>query len=162
MIEIVDFRKTSGEKVKDLVQYVQTKVSENPNIDVMIGTDSQSKGQKTYFSTVVALYDHGDGVHGHGAHCIFKRWSTPKYRKEQRFDRLLKETEESIKIAKDLRECGIKIKFIDIDINPDPKYKSNEAFDASYGWVTGEGFECRWKTLGALITSFADWLVKKK
>ena len=162
MIEIVDFRKTSGEKVKDLVQYVQNYVSENPNIDVMVGTDSQTKGQKTYFSTVVALYDHGDGEHGHGAHCIFKRWSTPKYRKEQRFDRLLKETEESIKVAKDLRDCGIKIKFIDIDINPDPKYKSNEAFDASYGWITGEGFECRWKTLGALITSFADWLVKRK
>ena len=162
MISIVDFRKTSGEKVTNLADYVKEYISSHPNIDVMVGTDSQTKGSKTYFSTVVALYDHGDGVHGHGAHCIFKRWSVPKYKKEQRFERLLKETEDSINTAKKLRDSGIKIEFVDIDINPDPKYKSNEAFDASYGWVTGEGFECRWKTLGPLITSFADWLVKKK
>lgn len=162
MISIVDFRKTSGEKVVDLVTYVKNYVETHPNIDVMVGTDSQSKGSKTYFSTVVALYNAGDGTHGHGAHCVFKRWSTPKYKKEQRFERLLKETEESIIIARELRDCGIKIKYVDIDINPDPKYKSNEAFDAAYGWVTGEGFDCRHKTLAPLITSFADFLVKSR
>jgi predicted RNase H-related nuclease YkuK (DUF458 family) len=107
------------------------------------------------------MYNHGDGVQGHGAHCIFKRWSTPRYKRDQRFERLLKETEESINTAKALRDSGVKIKFVDIDINPDPKYKSNEAFTAAKGWVEGEGFECRHKTLGPLITSFADWLVKK-
>ena len=162
MTGTIDFKKFTGEKLPNVEEYVRDYYKTHPNIDVMVGTDSQSKGSKTCFSTIIAMYDRGDGEHGHGAHCIFKRWSTPKYRKEQRFDRLLKETEESIKIAKDLRECGINVKFVDIDINPDPKYKSNEAFDASYGWVTGEGFECRWKTLGPLITSFADWLVKKK
>ena len=161
MISIVDFKTTSGEKVTNLVDYVKEYVDTHPNIDVIIGTDSQTRGSKTYFSTVVALYDHGDGEHGHGAHCIFKRWSVPRYKKSQRFERLLKETEESINTAKALRDCGINIKFVDIDINPDPKYKSNEAFDTANGWVTGEGFECRWKTLGPLITSFADWLVKK-
>jgi len=161
MISIVDFRKTSGENVPDLVAYVKNYVKEKPNIDVMVGSDSQNRGSKTIFSTVVALYDKGDGTYGHGAHCIFKRWSTPRYRKSQRFDRLMKETEESINIAKSLRDSGIKVAFVDIDINPDPKYKSSEAFPAAYGWVTGEGFECRHKTLGPLITSFADWIVKK-
>lgn len=162
MIGIIDFKKTSGEKVPNLVEYVKDYVKTHPNIDVMVGTDSQSRGSKTVFSTVVAMYDHGDGVQGHGAHCIFRRWTTPRYRREQRVERLLKETEESINVANQLKESGIKIKFVDIDINPDPKYKSNEAFNAAYGWVTGEGFECRWKTLGALITSFADWMVKKR
>ena len=162
MIGIIDFKKTSGEKVPNLVEYVKDYVKTHPNIDVMVGTDSQSRGSKTVFSTVVAMYDHGDGVQGHGAHCIFRRWTTPRYRREQRVERLLKETEESINVANQLKESGIKIKFVDIDINPDPKYKSNEAFNAAYGWVTGECFECRWKTLGALITSFADWMVKKR
>ena len=161
MIEIVDFKKSSGEKIPDIVEYVKNYVHTHSNIDVMVGTDSQSKDTNTIFSTVIALYDHGDGEHGHGAHCIFNRWSTQRYKKEQRFDRLLKETEESINIAKKLRDSGINVEFVDIDINPDPKYKSNEAFDAAYGWVTGEGFVCRWKTLGPLITSFADWMVKK-
>lgn len=161
MIGIIDFRKTSGEKVSNLEEYVRDYVKEHQNIDVIVGTDSQTRGSKTVFSTVVAMYDHGDGKYGHGAHCIFKRWTTQKYKKEQRFDRLLKETEESINVAKKLRDFGINVKFVDIDINPDPKYKSNEAFNAAYGWVTGEGFDCRWKTLGALITSFADWMVRK-
>ena len=162
MIGIIDFKKSSGEKVPNLEEYVKEYVNTHKNIDVMVGTDSQSKGSKTVFSTVVAMYDHGDGIQGHGAHCIFKRWTTPRYKKEQRFERLIKETEESINTANKLRDFGIKVQFIDIDINPDPKYKSNEAFNAAYGWVTGEGYDCRWKTLGPLITSFADWLVKEK
>ena len=150
MIEIVDFRKSSGENIPNLEEYVRNYVETHPNIDVMIGTDSQTEGGKTKFSTVVAMYDHGDGVQGHGAHCVYKRWSVPKYRKEQRFDRL-----------KSLRDAGIKIKFVDIDINPKKGTGSNPAFDASKGWVEAEGFECRWKTLGPLITSFADWVVKR-
>ena len=107
------------------------------------------------------MYDRGDGEHGHGAHCISKRWILPKYRKEQRIDRLLKETEESINIAKALRENGVKIKYIDIDISPNPKHKSSEAYPAAYGWVTGEGFECRDKSQGPCVTRYADWQVKK-
>ena len=161
MIDIIDFKKSSGEKISNIEDYVKTYVNTHPNIDVMVGTDSQTRGGKTTFSTVVAMYDHGDGEHGHGAHCIFNRWSVPKYKKEQRFERLLKETEESINTAKKLRDSGIKIKYVDIDINPDPKYKSSEAYTAAKGWVEGEGFECRYKTLGPLITSFADWMVKQ-
>ena len=91
MIEIMDFRKSSGENIPNLEEYVRNYVETHPNIDVMIGTDSQTEGGKTKFSTVVAMYDHGDGVQGHGAHCVYRRWSVPKYRKEQRFDRLMKE-----------------------------------------------------------------------
>ena len=161
MIEIFDFKKSTGEKIPNIENYVKNYISTHPNIDVLIGTDSQTKGPKTVFSTVVAMYDHGDGIHGHGAHCIFNRWSVPKYKKEQKYDRLLKETEESINTAKRLRDAGIKIGFVDIDINPGKGTGSNPAFEASKGWVESEGFECRWKTLGPLITTFADWIVKK-
>ena len=73
MIEIVDFRKSSGENIPNLEEYVRKYVETHPNIDVMVGTDSQTEGHKTKFSTVVAMYDHGDGIHGHGAHCIYRR-----------------------------------------------------------------------------------------
>ena len=116
MISIFDFKKSSGEKIPDIVEYVKNYVKTHSNIDVIVGTDSQVDHSKTVFSTVVAMYDRGDGEHGHGAHCISKSWFLPKYRKEQRIDRLLKETEESINIAKALRENGVKIKYIDIDI----------------------------------------------
>ena len=51
--------------------------------------------------------------------------------------------------------------YIDIDINPNPRYKSNEVFSAAKGWVEGSGYEVRFKTFGPLVTTFADWVVKR-
>lgn len=164
MVGSLTFKKFTGENLPNVEEYVRDYYKSHQNIDVMVGTDSQSKGARTCFSTIIAMYDRGDGEHGHGAHCIFRRWNVPRYRKEQRAERLLKEVEESINVAKKLREYGVPITYVDIDINPDPgekkRNKSNEVFDAAKGWVEGEGFECRWKTLGYLITSLADWVVK--
>jgi predicted RNase H-related nuclease YkuK (DUF458 family) len=156
------FRKFNGEKVLDVENYVKEYYESNKNIDVMVGTDSQSKGSKTIFSTIIAMYDHGDGGHGHGAHCIFSRWKVNRYRKEQKTERLLKEVEVSLEIAEALRSSGIPIKYVDIDINPKPKAgTSSDVYAAAYGWVTGAGFDCRYKTLGPLITTLADWVVKR-
>ena len=166
MIGSITFRTYTGERLPDVEDYVKEYYNTHENIDVVIATDSQSKGSKTNFCTVIALYDRGDGEHGHGAHCIWKRWNVPRYRKEQRQERLLKEVEESILVAKSLRDKGIPIAAVDIDINPNPgekkKNKSNEVFDAAKGWVEGEGFTCTWKTFGPSFISFADWVVKSK
>ena len=164
MTGTIDFKKFTGGTIPNVEDYVKEYFKAHKNIDVMVGTDSQSKGTKTCFSTIIAMYDRGSGEGGHGAHCIFRRWNVPRYRREQRAARLLKEVEESINVAKALRASGVPIKYVDIDINPNPgKYgqnKSNEVFSAAKGWVEGEGFECRYKTLGYLITSLADWVVK--
>ncbi len=165
MIGVIDFRKASGESVPDIIQYVKDYVNKHSNIQVVVTTDSQTNGSKTNFCTAVVMYDKGDGEHGHGAHCIWKKWNVPKYRKEQRQERLLKEVEESLNVARDLRDNGINVDLIDIDINPTPgdkkKNKSNEVFDIAKGWVEGEGFECIWKTYGNQFVSFPDHIVKK-
>ena len=36
----------------------------------------------------------------------------------------------------------------------------NDVFAAAKGWVEASGYEVRFKTLGPLVTSCADWLVK--
>lgn len=158
MTGTLDFKKFTGEQLPDVVGYVKEYCKNHGNIEVMVGTDSQNKGTKTTYSTIIAMYDRGDGDHGHGAHCVFKRWNTP--REKVRATRLLKEVEESINIAESLRAAGICVKYVDIDINPNPKFKSSEVYTAAYGWVTGAGFECRYKTLGPLITTLADYVVK--
>ena len=164
MTGTIDFKKFTGEKLPNVEEYVRDYYKSHKNIEVMVGTDSQSKGARTCISTIIAMYDCGDGEHGHGAHCIFRRWNVPRYRREQRAERLLKEVEESINVAKSLREFGVPVKYVDIDINPNPgtrqQNKSNEVYLAAKGWVEGEGFECRYKTLGPLITTLADWIVK--
>ena len=72
----------------------------------------------------------------------------------------MKEVEASINTADMLKQNGIKIKYIDIDINCNARFKSSEVFSTAKGWVEGSGYECRWKTLGPLITTMADYLVK--
>ena len=154
------FRKFTGEKVENPVDYVRDYVSGRNNIDVMVATDSQGRGSRTAFSTIIAMYDSGEDGHGHGAHCIFRRWTTPRYTKDRKAERLLKEVEESINVGKMLRDGGVSVKFIDIDINPNKTAKSYDVYQAAYGWVTSEGFDCRYKTLGPLVTTMADYIVK--
>lgn len=155
------FKKYSGEKIPSVIDYVKKYITEKDNIDVMIATDSQNGRFRTYFCTIIALYDRGEDGHGHGAHCIYNKWSVPVYSKSRRQERLLKEVEESITLAKELRDGGIVVKCIDIDINPKEEAKSSDVFQAAFGWVTGEGFECRYKTLCPLATTAADHVVKR-
>ena len=156
MIGTMNFKKFTGEKLENVSEYVKEYIREhNANdIEIMIGTDSQNKGRKTVYSTVIVLYSPG-----HGGHCIFRRWKTDKERIRQ--VRLLKEVEESLNIANELVEAGCKKpKYIDIDINPNPKFKSNEVYATAKGWVESMGYEVRFKTIAPLVTTAADWLVK--
>ena len=160
MTGTIDFKKFTGEKLPNVEEYVKNYYKTHGNIDIMVGTDSQGKGSRTVFSTIVAMYDRGDGEHGHGAHCIFRRWNTRRYKKAEVYDRMIAETTASIEVAKNLRDYGVPIKYIDIDINPRKGTGSNVAYEAAKGWIESEGFECRYKTLGPLITTLADWVVK--
>ena len=156
MIGTINFKKFTGEKLRNAADYVKEYIKEHKptNIEILIGTDSQNKHRNTVYSTVIVLYNPG-----HGGHCIFRRWKTQKETVRQ--VRLLKEVEESINVANELVEAGCpKPKYIDIDINPNPKYKSNEVYQAAKGWVESMGYEVRFKTIAPLVTSAADWLVK--
>jgi len=149
------FRKFTGEKIDDVCTYVKNHIKDIPCVEVIVGTDSQNRGDYTNYSTVIAMYDVG-----HGAHCIYEKWKTPRERVRQ--NRLLNEVDASIKTADMLKLAGIKIKYIDIDINSNPRYKSSDVFTTAKGWVESSGYDCRWKTLGPLITTMADHVVKKR
>lgn len=155
MVGTISFKKFSGDQV-DYIEYVKNYITEHKdiNVEILIGTDSQNKGSHTTYSTVIVLYNPG-----HGGHCIFKRWKTKKEKVKN--VRLLKEVEESINIANELVEHGIqKPKYIDLDINPNPKYKSNEVYQTAKGWVESLGYEVRFKTIAPLVTTAADWLAR--
>ena len=152
----VSFKKFTGEKLENISDYIKNYIKEHNSTDVqiIIGTDSQNKSNHTTYSTVIVLYHPG-----HGGHCIFRRWKTPKEKIRQ--VRLLKEVEESINLANELVENGCpKPKYIDLDINPNPKFKSNEVYQTAKGWVESMGYEVRFKTIAPLVTTVADWLVK--
>ena len=152
-IGTVTFKKFTGEKLPNITEYIKNYIGEHNETEIIIGTDSQNKNNCTTYSTVIVLYNPG-----HGGHCIFRRWKTP--REKIRQVRLLKEVEESINLANELKDAGLKIKYIDLDINPNPKFKSYEVFQTAKGWVESVGFEVRFKTIAPLVTSVADWIVK--
>ncbi len=154
VVGTVTFKKFTGEKLSNISDYVKEYIEKNKETEIIIGTDSQNKGRKTVYSTVIVLYNPG-----HGGHCLFRRWNTPKETVRQ--VRLLKEVEESINLANQLVEAGCpKPKYIDLDINPNPKFKSNEVYTTAKGWVESMGYAVRFKTLAPLVTTVADWLVK--
>ena len=148
------FRKFNREKIESESEYVKEYVKEHPGIEIMIGTDSQNRGRYTVYSTIIALY-----TPGHGAHCIYNRWKNERERVRQ--VRLMNEVCASLECAEKLVSEGApKPKYIDIDINPNPKFKSNEVYNSAKGMIEGMGYEVRYKTLGPLVTTMADYVVK--
>ncbi len=142
-----------GEKV-NLVTYVKDWLEVKPNAEILIGCDSQNTAVKTVYAIVVALYDTGKG-----AHVLYNKWKADK--EWSRSTRLLNEVWFAIELAEKMKEAGLpKAKWIDIDINPDPKYKSNEVFRQAVGLVEGMGYKVRYKTLGPIATYCADHLVR--
>lgn len=68
----------------------------------------------------------------------------------------------SIETAEEITNHGLpRPKWIDIDINPNPKYKSNEVFNQAVGMCEGMGYNVRFKTLGPMVTTMADTLARK-
>lgn len=138
----------------DLVTYIKDWLEAKPNVEILIGCDSQNFSDKTIYAIVVALYDKGKG-----AHVLFNRWKSQ--REPTRNIRLLNEVWYAVEVAEELKNAGLpKVKWIDIDINPDPKYKSNEVLRQAVGMVEGMGYSVRYKTLGPIATYAADHLVK--
>ena len=154
MKDSVMFRKFNGETIPSVDDYVKDYVNTHENTEILVGTDSQNRGDNTIYSTVIALYEPG-----HGAHCIFRRWREPRER--IRATRLMNEVWASVATAEELvKNGGRKPKYIDIDINPSPRFKSNEVFTSAKGMIEGMGYEVRFKTFGPLVTTMADYVVK--
>jgi predicted RNase H-related nuclease YkuK (DUF458 family) len=147
------YKKLTGESV-ELEEYIKNYIDIYNDVDILIGCDSQNRADKTTYAVVVALYHRGKG-----AHVLFRRWQTKK--EWTRSTRLLNEVWYAVETAESLKEAGIpKPRWIDVDLNPDPKYKSNEVFRQAVGMVEGMGYEVRYKTLGPIATYAADHLVK--
>lgn len=149
------FKTLYGAQIPDLVEYIREYVSTRENVEILIGSDSQCYGnKKTIYGVVIALY-----TKGKGAHVLCSRETVPMERNTA--TRLLNEVWKSIEVAEYLKENDLpKPTWIDIDLNPDPKYKSNTVLRQAVGLVEGMGYKVRYKHLGALTTYAANHLVR--
>lgn len=146
------FRTENHGRIENPAAYVKEyiKSRQGTPVQVIIGSDSQNYGPVTSYATVIVLY-----TPGHGGHVLYER--ERRKRDMSNASRLLNEVSRSIATADMLKAGGVrKIDYIDIDVNPDDRYKSSSVYAAAVGMVRGMGYECRCKTLGAAATYCAD------
>ena len=138
----------------DIISYIKEYLSSHKDIEILIGCDSQVKGKETVYALVLALY-----TPGKGAHVLYDKFNTQKDKEIS--TRLMNEVWHSINLADELMNAGLpRAKYIDIDLNPDPRYKSSEFLRAAVGWAEGLGYSVRHKGDSPMMTYCADLLVK--
>lgn len=148
------FRTCQGKKIENLTDYIKQYVEEHPGIQIIVGCDSQNYSKDTVYVTAVVLY-----TPGHGGHVIFEKERLPKER--VRATRLMNEVWRSVDTANKICDAGLpKPDYIDIDVNPNPRWKSNEVFESARGLVEGLGYKCRYKSLNVMATCAADFIVR--
>jgi len=134
-----------GKLVVDLVPYINEYIKDNPDTEIQIGCDSQPIGGVINYAIVIVLYNQGKGGHVLYTKLHVKREKGSK-NKTQDFIKLWREVELSLALAEYLRMSGCKkVKYIDLDLNPDPMYYSNTVLRSSLGYVTSMGYEARCK-----------------
>lgn len=148
------FKTLASHNKVQLIDYIKEYATQYPEIEVLVGCDSQNRKRETIYAIVVGLYRPGKG-----AHVLYSRFAT--LREKDNVSRLLNEVWFSVETAEAIKnEVGIKATWIDIDLNPDPKYRSNQALASAVGVVTGMGYAVRHKGNSPIMTYAADHLVK--
>jgi predicted RNase H-related nuclease YkuK (DUF458 family) len=150
------FKTLKGKKIDNIFEYIQNYINENGDIDILIGSDSQSySNRRTVYGVVIALHKKQSG-----AHVLCKR-ETVNFETNLQ-TRLITEVWKSVEIAEEFKKHNLPSpKYIDIDINPDKKYKSNVVLREAVGLVEGMGYKVRHKGTDAIVTYAANNLVRQ-
>jgi len=146
------FKSLSTRKEVDLIPYVKDFLANNSDTTIYVGCDSQNERYTTY-AVVIVLHNPGKGGHVLYAKDIVNRIP-------DRFIRLWNEVEYSLQTAVILSENGIDPNYIDLDLNPDPKYKSNQVLRAALGYIESMGYTPRCKPEAMIASYVADAICK--
>ena len=128
---------------------------------VYVGCDSRrfKHGNKWFasYTTVVVIHiDESSGCAIFGKRDVIPDFGNVK-------ERMLNEVNYAVEVAMDIIDSVGDRKFeIHIDVNPDPKHKSNLAVKEALGYVTGMGLVGRIKPFAPIASTAADFFGKKK
>ena len=144
------FRILSTDTRVILDEYIRDYLQKNPKAQIIIGCDSKNRDDETVYGLVVVLYKNKKG-----GHVLYGKERVPRVR--DRWSRLWKEVEYSVDMANQLVQSGLpKATFIDLDLNPDPQYKSNDVVRAAVGLVESMGYQARTKPYSLCASYAAD------
>jgi len=121
-------------------------------LKVCIGTDSQVRGKKIEFATVIVFLREGRGGFMFVSNYHVRTKMSLK-------ERMLHEVSKSIEIAYEL--CALLDQFkvdleVHADINTNPQFKSNPALSEAMGYILSMGFQFKAKPDAFASSSCAD------
>jgi predicted RNase H-related nuclease YkuK (DUF458 family) len=148
-----NFRTLSEKKQVDLIPYIENWMSKNQGSSIFVGCDSQSFQELTHYACVIVMHNPKGG-----GHILYSKKSVPKIK--DRFIKLWEEVEFSLRVAQELSSFGINTTYIDLDLNPDPRWESNTVLRSALGLVESCGYKARCKPYGIAATYCADKICK--
>lgn len=154
----LQFKSLSNRKNVDLVSYVTEYLKANTGVEIYVGCDSQVHGRNIDYGVVVILHKPHSG--GHVMYADVQKPRLKGAHNETLFNRLWQEVELSLTVAEHLRKSDIKVKYIDVDLNPDPRWGSNTVLRAALGYVESMGYTPRCKPDAWSASYCADKICK--
>lgn len=134
------FTRLQDGKGIEIAEYVKGYIQDNKfnRIKIYVGCDSHNRGEWTTYVTTVVIH-----VGETGCHVLYNKEKVTRI--NDLWTRLWKEVEKSVDLANYLRENGINIHNIDLDLNADEKHASNKLVAAAKGYVSSMGIKARIK-----------------
>jgi len=134
------FKKLTDGSDIDLATYLKNYIKNNSNnsIRIYVGCDSHVKGEHTTYVSTVVIH-----VGNSGCHVLYKKEKVDPIR--DLFRKLWGEVERSVEVTLYLRENGINIHTIDLDLNHQEEHASNKVVNAAMGYVKSLDIKVRIK-----------------
>jgi len=144
-----------GDITFEVEQMLKSEAASGHKIKVCVGTDSQVKGARTEYATVIVFLRERQG----GKMLVKKRTKRQKITLKER---LLTEVSFSIEAAYSivelLNQYNIPLE-VHADINSDPSFKSELSFAEAKGYIMGMGFTFKGKPHAFASSCCADKIV---
>lgn len=153
------FKKASGEVVSNTIAYINDQIAKDKYLKILVGCDSQNKRYNTCYITVIVLR-----FGNRGADFIYWKENVKKiWNKEKKVavnQRLWGEVERSLAVAIKLRDGGVPVYCVDLDLNDEQGTGSNSLAASGRGYIVSEGFQCSIKPEQQVASRAADHLVR--
>ena len=144
---------------KDIFEILK-KISDYKNHKVIIGTDSVKMNEHWVFTNAIAIFCEDNRLYDRKYYYLREELSEDY---TNLYKRLIKETEDSIQIANDIKSLSDNIKIeIHADVNTDKEHKSYNWSSTVAGYISGCGFEFKLKPESFVASSIADNHTRKK
>jgi predicted RNase H-related nuclease YkuK (DUF458 family) len=142
--------------IDNILNFIHEKTDEDTNI--YVGADSKNTRGYKITQFVVAVVIHYSGSRG------AKIFAIPKTTDVMRSvnQRLITEAYYALEVAMKMKDrIGPRNLSVHLDLNVNPKYKSNSVIKQAIGLISGQGLEFKVKPDAIAATSAADYLSNK-